>query len=398
MSSILCTSHQTESSVDLLLIQHSLKLLLQDHTVHWLTTPQITAPNQYDVIIVYGNTNCLDYLEEYTGSVYFINSNLTGYLEPFDAGDFFFVNTIDYPIFRDRYNLDNVMSISDITFTNTFTNTLTNTSQMVETIGVCLPYEWTNITNSFERIIDNIVGTLVELSKNFNLVYIPFTNQDKKLVYELSKRTTSISSKLELVQDIPNETEIHNLFQKCDYIISSHTTGISLSIMHSKPFLCMYTKNSHLEKLAGEYSEEEKTEALNTLNHKLDKEKQELENEHGVEGNLDESQATHKITQEIQEEYEKEETLNLDQIQQELQKTLVEQTLSELTQLDSQIKDLSDSLDDNLGENTKRVLNEQKCSLTLKRQELAKKLESQPTQHFINGEYSTSANDQFMNN
>ena len=149
------------------------------------------------------------------------------------------------------------------------------------------------------------------------------------------------------------------------------------------------------EKWEQTYTQEERDAALSTLDHKINQEKQELENEHGTEATVD-SQTETKVIQEITEEFEQNETLGFEEIQKNLEKAIVDNLLEELKKTDSQLEELDDTLKLNLGENTIKILKEQRETLAAKRKELVQKLESQNTSGYLNDAFGTTAYDQVM--
>lgn len=250
-TTVLCIGQNTSNVQDAMLL-NSVNIII-DKSVDWSSWDSLssTTLEGVDVILVFDFSSecCIDKLAEFKGSIYFINCNHSNKLTQFDIGDFFAVNnTIDYDLFKDRYPIYHTLHIPDINLC--LVPTVLETSKTtVDTIGVCLPYSWINQGADFERMADNIVSTLVQLAKNYNLVYIPFETQDLVFSSELERRTDSIKDKITIIDYVPTFEQINTLFSKCDYIIGSHYTSIILSICHIKPFLCMYTENTPLAKL-----------------------------------------------------------------------------------------------------------------------------------------------------
>jgi hypothetical protein len=155
-------------------------------------------------------------------------------------------------------------------------------------------------------------------------------------------------------------------------------------------------QNLATEKWNSSFTQEERDNALKVLDHKIDQETQELEKEHGTEATVDYKTET-KIIGEITSEFEKENTLGFEDIQKSLKNAIMENIISELQSIDSQLEDINKSLEMNLGENTKTLLNTQKDTLETKRKHLTSKLESHNVIGYINESFGTTSNDMVMN-
>lgn len=143
------------------------------------------------------------------------------------------------------------------------------------------------------------------------------------------------------------------------------------------------------EKWEGVYTQEERNEALGILENKVDQQTKELENEHGTDVNVNADQVTAQAIKEIEEKHEQETSLSFEEIQNNIRKQLTQNTLDELKKNDTQIKELTNTLEiTSLGENSKRVLGEQLDALKEKRTKLVQDLQSQNTNDFINGSFA----------
>lgn len=181
-----------------------------------------------------------------------------------DVGDYFFMrNKADHEAVKARYTSYHATYTPDLAYF--LSNDIaklppTPTSNGLAKVGVCLPQTWfsnsAKDTSAFKR---QLVDTIIQLSSKYQVHLIPFDtsqnpdNSDLLLLESFKQELKDfeydgqMNQRIFYVEPLPTDpletriTKMIEFFRALDFVVASRFHSVILSLLTSKPFVCIHT-------------------------------------------------------------------------------------------------------------------------------------------------------------